>query len=444
MIDRYQTAEMRALWADQRRFEIWREVEIAAAEAMAELGVVPAAAAKNIREKAAFEVERVLEIEETVHHDVIAFLTNMAEHIGPDSRWVHLGMTSSDLLDTTLAVQCKEAGGLIVEELDRLRDVIVRRAKEHRRSVCIGRSHGIHAEPTTFGLKLLVWCDQLNRDRRRLLSAIESVSVGQISGPVGTFAHLDPLVEQKVCERLGLEVSPVSTQVVARDRHAEFLNALALLGATLETLSVEIRHLQRTEVHEVEEPFGKGQKGSSAMPHKKNPILTERLTGMARLLRTNALAGVENVALWHERDISHSSVERVILPDSTTLAHYMLRKAIFLMEGLVVDTDRMQQNLELTHGLYHSGAVLLALAQGGISREDAYAAVQAVAMRCWETGTDFETLVRQDKKIIGWLDEDQLNRCFSLERHLSSVDMLFARVLREQSDVPKAGHESAG
>jgi len=431
MIERYQTAEMQALWADQRRFEIWRDVEVAAAEAMAALGIVPEEAAKNIREKAAFEVERVLEIEETVHHDVIAFLTNMAEHIGPDSRWVHLGMTSSDLLDTTLAVQCKEAGELILEELERLRGAVIARAKEHRRSVMIGRSHGVHAEPTTFGLKLLVWADQLARDRRRIREAIQSVAVGQISGPVGTFAHLDPLVEQKVCERLGLGVSAVSTQVIARDRHAEFLGALSLLGAALETMAIEIRHLQRTEVHEVEEPFGKGQKGSSAMPHKKNPILAERLTGMARLLRTNALAGVENIALWHERDISHSSVERVILPDSTTLAHYMLKKAVFLMQGLVVFPERMRRNLESTHGLYHSGAVLLALARNGISREDAYAAVQKVAMRCWEEERSFEALVRDDSEITDWLNAEQLDECFSLERHLGQVDMLFDRVLGE-------------
>jgi len=429
MIERYQTPEMAALWSDRRKYEIWREVELAAVDAMSELGVVPEAAAKTIRQKANFDVQRVLEIEETVHHDVIAFLTNMAEYIGPDSRWVHLGMTSSDLLDTTLAVQCKEAGELILEELEKLHAVIVRQAREHRGTVMMGRSHGIHAEPTTFGLKMLVFADQLKRDRRRIKAAIRTVAVGQISGPVGTFAHLDPLVERKVCERLELEVSAVSTQVVARDRHAEFLNALAVLGATLETLAVEIRHLQRTEVHEVEEPFGKGQKGSSAMPHKKNPILSERLTGMARLLRTNALAAVENVALWHERDISHSSVERVILPDSTTLAHYMLRKAIFLIDGLVVFPERMKRNLESTHGLYHSGAVLLALARNGITREDAYSAVQRVAMRCWEEERSFESLVREDEAICGWLSGDELDACFDLQRHLGQVDMLFARVL---------------
>jgi adenylosuccinate lyase len=429
MIERYQTPEMKALWADQRRFEIWRDVEIAACDALAARGEIPRDAAATIREKANFDAARVLEIENVVHHDVIAFLTNMAEYIGPDSRWVHLGMTSSDLLDTTLAVQCKDAGELILASLDELRAVVLRRAIEHKHTVMMGRSHGIHAEPTTFGLKLLVWVDQLARDRDRIVRAIDSVAVGQISGPVGTFAHIDPSVELAVCERLGLSVSPVSTQVVARDRHAEFLNALALLGATMETMAIEIRHLQRTEVHEVEEPFGKGQKGSSAMPHKKNPILTERLTGMARLLRTNALAAVENVALWHERDISHSSVERVILPDSTTLAHYMLRKAVFLMEGLVVFPDRMKRNLDSTHGLYHSGAVLLALAKNGIKREDAYAVVQRVAMRCWDEEKAFDVLAREDAEILSMLESDQLEACFSLDRHLGQVDMLFERVV---------------
>jgi adenylosuccinate lyase len=429
MIDRYQTPEMAELWAETRKYGIWREVELAAVEAMAEAGVVPADAARTIREKARFDVDRVLEIEATVHHDVIAFLTNMAEYIGPDSRWVHLGMTSSDLLDTTLAVQCKEAGALIQSELERLRQCLLERAIEHKRTVLMGRSHGIHAEPTTFGLKLLVFVDQLQRDRKRLSAAIERVAVGQISGPVGTFAHVDPQVEQRVCERLGLAVSPVSTQVVARDRHAEFLAVLALLGTTLEALAIEIRHLQRSEVQEVEEPFGKGQKGSSAMPHKKNPILAERISGMSRLLRANAHAAMENVALWHERDISHSSVERVILPDSTTLAHYMLRKMHFLIDGLVVHADRMRRNLDSSHGLYHSGAVLLALARNGILREDAYAAVQKVAMRCWQEEREFESLVREDAQITGWLSPKQLAECFDLGRHLAHVDALFARVL---------------
>ncbi len=429
MIERYQTPEMAGLWADDGRFEIWRDVEVAACEALADLGEIPAEAARTIREQAGFDVDRIHEIEATTNHDVIAFLTSMAEHIGPDSRWVHLGMTSSDLLDTTLAVQCKRAGELILEELDRLIAATTARAVEHKRTVMIGRSHGVHAEPTTFGLKLLVWVDELKRDRARLAAAIERVAVGQISGPVGTFAHIAPEVEARVCEHFGLGVSPVSTQVVQRDRHAEFLNAIALCGATLETVAIEVRHLQRTEVREAEEPFGKGQKGSSAMPHKRNPILCERLTGMARLLRTNAQAAIENVALWHERDISHSSVERVILPDSTTLLHYMLRKTVPLIEGLRVFPERMRENLESTGGLYHSGAILLALAREGLTREEAYRIVQAAAMRSWEEARPFEEVARADEELARHLDADALDACFDLQRHLRHVDTIFARVL---------------
>ncbi|HKK71506.1 MAG TPA: adenylosuccinate lyase [Candidatus Krumholzibacteria bacterium] len=432
MIERYQTPEMAGLWADDGRFEIWRDVEVAACEALAELGEIPAEAARTIREKAGFDVARIHEIEATTNHDVIAFLTSMAEHIGPDSRWVHLGMTSSDLLDTTLAVQCKRAGELILEELDRLITATTARAVEHKRTVMIGRSHGVHAEPTTFGLKLLVWVDELKRDRARLTAAIERVAVGQISGPVGTFAHIAPEVEARVCAHFGLGVSPVSTQVVQRDRHAEFLNAIALCGATLETMAIEVRHLQRTEVREAEEPFGKGQKGSSAMPHKRNPILCERLTGMARLLRTNAQAAIENVALWHERDISHSSVERVILPDSTTLLHYMLRKTVPLIEGLRVFPERMRENLESTGGLYHSGAILLALAREGLTREEAYRIVQAAAMRSWEEGRPFEEVARADEELARHLDADALDACFDLQRHLRHVDTIFARVLGDE------------
>ena len=432
MIERYQTPEMAGLWADDGRFEIWRDVEVAACEALAELGEIPAEAARTIREKAGFDVARIHEIEATTNHDVIAFLTSMAEHIGPDSRWVHLGMTSSDLLDTTLAVQCQRAGRLILDELDRLITATTTRAVEHKRTVMIGRSHGVHAEPTTFGLKLLVWVDELKRDRARLAAAIERVAVGQISGPVGTFAHIAPDVEARVCAHFGLDVSPVSTQVVQRDRHAEFLNAIALCGATLETMAIEIRHLQRTEVREAEEPFGKGQKGSSAMPHKRNPILCERLTGMARLLRTNAQAAIENVALWHERDISHSSVERVILPDSTTLLHYMLRKTVPLIEGLRVFPERMRENLESTGGLYHSGAILLALAREGLTREEAYRIVQAAAMRGWEEGRPFEEVARADDELTRHLDADALDACFDLQRHLRHVDTIFARVLGDE------------
>jgi adenylosuccinate lyase len=432
MIERYQTPQMNAIWSDQRRLEIWREVEVAVCEAQADLGVIPKQAAAEIASKAAFEVERVHEIEDMVQHDVIAFLTNMAEHIGPQSRFVHLGMTSSDLLDTTLAVQCKEAGELLLTELDRLRKILIGRAQEHRRTLMMGRSHGIHAEPTTFGLKLLVWVDELRRARRRLVAAIETVSVGQISGPVGTFAHIRPEVEEAVCKRLSLAVAPVSTQIVQRDRHGEFMAALALLAASLEKFALEIRHLQRTEVHEVEEPFGRGQKGSSAMPHKKNPILCERISGMARLVRGNLVAALEDVALWHERDISHSSVERVILPDSTTLLHYMLLKTSHVMEGLRVFPERMRENLEQVPGIYHSGALLLELARAGISREEAYSLVQECALKAWEGEGVFEALVRADQRITEHLDAKALDSVFDLERHLAQVDRLFSRVLAQE------------
>jgi len=419
MIERYQTPEMNELWSDRRRFSIWRDVEVAVCDALAELGHIPPDAAATIREKADFDPARVLEIEDVVQHDVIAFLTNMAEYIGPDSRWVHLGMTSSDLLDTTLAVQCKEAGEVLLTSMDTLRAVVIRRAQEHKHT-------------TTFGLKLLVWVDELRRGRKRLAAAVESISVGQVSGPVGTFAHIDPRAEEVVCERLGLKPAPVSTQVVQRDRHAEFLAAIAMVGATLEKISVEIRHLMRTEVNEVEEPFGKGQKGSSAMPHKKNPILSERISGMARILRGHLVAGLENVALWHERDISHSSVERIILPDATTLLHYMLLKTTQLMDGLRVFPERMQANLDHTRGLWHSGTILLALARKGVTREDAYAAVQKVALHAWETKQDFESQARDDAGLNELLTAEELDECFRLDRHLAHVDDLFTRVLAQE------------
>jgi adenylosuccinate lyase len=432
MIERYQTPEMNGIWSDRRRLEIWREVEVAVCEAQAELGVIPREAAASIAAGAQFELERVQEIEETVHHDVIAFLTNLAEHIGDDARFVHLGMTSSDLLDTSLAVQCKEAGELLLVELDHLREILVVRAQEHRRTVMMGRSHGIHAEPTTFGLKLLVWVDELRRARRRLLAATETVAVGQISGPVGTFAHIRPEVEAAVCAALGLAVAPISTQIVQRDRHAEFMASLALLAASLEKFALEIRHLQRTEVHEVEEPFTSGQKGSSAMPHKKNPILCERIVGMARLVRGNLVPALENVALWHERDISHSSVERVILPDSTTLVHYMLKKMSYVMEGLRVLPERMRENLEQVPGIYHSGALLLGLVRAGISREDAYTLVQECALKAWEGEGEFEALVRADPRVLRLLDTETLDAVFDLQRHLAHVDRLFERVLAQE------------
>jgi adenylosuccinate lyase len=396
---------------------------------LSELGKIPADAVERIREKAAFTVERIDEIEATTDHDVIAFLTNVAEYIGNDSRYVHLGLTSSDLLDTALSLQLKQAGEILLARLDELRDAVKRRAIEHKKTIMIGRSHGVHAEPTTFGLKLLVWYDELGRRRGALERAVELVSYGKVSGSVGNYAHLDPAAEELVMEKLGLKPAPVSTQIVQRDRHAEFVGAIALAGATIEKMAVEVRGLQRTEVLEVEEFFKKGQKGSSSMPHKRNPILSERMCGMARLLRGYATASIENVALWHERDISHSSIERVILPDSTITLHYMLVKWTRLMDNLLVYPENMMKNVEMTHGLIYSQKLLLELAQAGLSREDAYALVQEAAMDTWNTGTPFEANVRARKGITDKVDEAVLRDVFSLDNFVKEVDTIFERLV---------------
>jgi adenylosuccinate lyase len=429
MIERYTLPEMGDIWSEQNKFQKWLDFEIVVCEALAELGEIPAEAVERIREKAAFTVERINEIEETTDHDVIAFLTNVAEYIGNDSRYVHLGLTSSDLLDTALSVQLKEAGGLLLERLDELREVVKRRAIEHKKTLMIGRSHGIHAEPTTFGLKLLMWYDELGRRRGALERAVDLVSYGKVSGSVGNYAHLDPRVEELVMEKLGLKPAPVSTQVIQRDRHAEFLSAIALAGATIEKMAVEVRGLQRTEVLEVEEFFKTGQKGSSSMPHKRNPILSERMTGMARLLRGYSMTGMENVALWHERDISHSSVERIILPDATITLHYMLVKWTKLMDNLVVYTEKMRENIDLTHGLVFSQKLLLELAQAGLSREDAYALVQDAATETWRTGKPFEESVRALEGITGRVDEDTLGSVFQLDNFVKEVDTIFERLV---------------
>jgi len=429
VIARYRTPEMSALWSLRRKYELWREVEIAVCEVRADRGEIPAEAARVIRERADFDVDRILEIEETVQHDVIAFLTCMAERIGPESRYVHEGMTSSDLVDTAFALQLKEAGAILQRALRELMDVVKRRALEHKRTTMVGRSHGIHAEPTTFGLKLLVYWAALRRGLKRLEAATAEVAVGQISGAVGTMAHLDPGVEAEVMRRLGLAAAPCATQVVQRDRHAAFLAAVALVGATLEQMAVEIRNLQRTDVHEVEEPFGKGQKGSSAMPHKKNPIVSERLTGMARLLRGYAHTALENVALWHERDISHSSTERIIFPDACHLLHYMLRKMTWLMDGLVVFPERMLENMAKVKGMVFSQTVLLALVRRGVVREEAYGAVQRCAMRVWDEGIEFRRALQEDPWIREHLPDAELERCFDLAYHQRHIDHIFARTL---------------
>jgi adenylosuccinate lyase len=429
MIERYTLPEMGGIWSEQNKFQKWLEFEILACEALAEFGEIPREAVARIREKAAFDVRRVEEIEAETHHDVIAFLTNVAEHIGNDSRYVHLGLTSSDLLDTTLSCQLKEAGLLLLRRVDELRSAVRDRAVEHKRTVMMGRTHGIHAEPITFGLKLLMWYDELGRRRALLERAVETVSYGKVSGAVGNYAHTSPKVEEYVLGKLGLKVAPVSTQIVQRDRHAEFVGALALCASSLDKMATEIRNLQRTDVLEVEEPFAKGQKGSSAMPHKRNPIVCERVAGLARLVRGHAVAAMENVALWHERDISHSSVERVILPDATITLDYMLVKFTAVVRGMVVYPERMLANIDKVHGLIFSQKLLIELARAGLSREEAYGLVQGAAMETWDSGRPFEEAVRAREAITSLLDEDTLGSVFTMDNFIREVDTVFERVL---------------
>ena len=428
MIDRYTTPEMAQIWSEQNKFETWKKVEITVTEVLSDRGEVPEEAVKVINEKAAFSVERILEIEKITRHDVIAFLTNMAENIGPESRFIHMGMTSSDLLDTSLALLCQEAGEIILGKLKTFKKVLRKKSIEHRESYQIGRSHGVHAEPITFGLKLALWSEEIGRHIVRWERAVESIATGKISGAVGTYQHLDPEVEEEACKRLGLQAATVSNQVVQRDHHAEYLTSLAIMAASLEKIAVEIRHLQRTEVLEAEEYFQKGQKGSSAMPHKRNPIVTERITGMARLLRGNAMVAMENVALWHERDISHSSVERVIIPDSTTLMDYMLNKMIYLLENLLIYPDNMLKNLHKTGGLIFSQEVLLALVKKGATREDAYAMVQRNAMQVWDEQKDFKKLLKDDQEIIALLNEDEIDNLFNLKKVMININKIYKRL----------------
>lgn len=428
MIRRYTNPEMGRIWTEERRYDTWLAVELAAADAMAAVGIVPADAARELREKARFDIARIEEIEKTTQHDVIAFTTSVAEHVGPSARWLHFGLTSSDVVDTAQALQLVEATDLILRLMNGLRDAIRARAEEHRRTPMIGRTHGVHAEPMTFGLKLALWYDQLGRDIGRVTRARTAIAVGQISGAVGTFAHLDPSIEADVCRRLGLAPAPISTQVIQRDRHAELMSALAITGASLETFALEIRGLQKTEIGEVEEPFAKGQKGSSAMPHKRNPIGCEQIVGLARLLRANAMAAFENVALWHERDISHSSVERVILPDSFIALDHMLRRFTRIVSGMVVYADRMRENLERSRGVVFSGQVLLELARRDISREQAYEWVQRNAMRSFHERLDFRTLLLADADVMRVLGAREIDRAFDLDEQLRNVDAIFARV----------------
>jgi len=428
MIERYTTPEMASIWSDENKYETWKKVEITVTEVLSDRGEVPYEALKVINEKATFSVERILEIEQTTRHDVIAFLTNLSENIGPESRFIHMGMTSSDLLDTSLALLCNEAGQIILAKLKKFMEVLRKQAIKHRKSFQIGRSHGVHAEPITFGLKLALWSEEIRRHITRWERAVESISTGKISGAVGTYQHLDPEVEQEVCKKLDLQAATVSNQVVQRDHHAEYLTTLAIVAATLEKIAVEIRHLQRTEVLEAEEYFQKGQKGSSAMPHKRNPIVTERITGMARLLRGNAIVAMENVALWHERDISHSSVERVIIPDSTTAMDYMLNKMIHLIENLLVYPENMLKNLSKTGGLIFSQEVLLALVKKGAIREDAYALVQRNAMMVWEDKKDFKSLLKSDADIMNLLTEHEIDALFDLDKVMTNINKIYKRL----------------
>ena len=428
MIQRYTHPEMGAIWSDQRRYETWLEVELAAADAMADAGLIPRDAASELRARASFDIARIDEIEQTTQHDVIAFTTAVAERVGPAARWLHFGLTSSDVLDTALAIQMREASGLIVRDLGVLMEAVRERAEEHRRTPMIGRTHGVHAEPMTLGLKLALWYAELQRDLDRVLRARQIVSVGKISGAVGTFAHLDPAIEQRVCERLGLEPAPVSSQIIQRDRHAELLSTLAITAASLEKFALEIRGLQKTEIGEVEEPFAKGQKGSSAMPHKRNPIGSEQIVGLARLIRANAMAALENIALWHERDISHSSVERVILPDSFIALDHMLRRFTRIVRGMVVYPERMLENLGRSRGVVFSGTVLLELARRGVSREQAYEWVQRNAMRSFHEKSDFKHLLLADRDVMQVLAPADIEKALSLDDQLRNVDAVFARV----------------
>jgi adenylosuccinate lyase len=428
MIRRYTNPEMGAVWSDQRRYDAWLQVELAATDAMAEGGIVPSDAARELRARASFDPARIEEIEQTTQHDVIAFTTAVAERVGPAARWLHFGLTSSDVLDTALALQMRDACAIIVKGIAAAMEAVRDRAEEHRRTPMIGRTHGVHAEPMTFGLKLALWYAELQRDLDRVLRARDVISVGKISGAVGTFAHLDPEIEARVCERLGLQPAPVSSQVIQRDRHAELLSALAITAASLEKFALEIRGLQKTEIGEVEEPFGKGQKGSSAMPHKRNPIGCEQIVGLARLVRANAIAAYENIALWHERDISHSSVERVILPDSFIALDHMLRRFTRIARGMVVYPDRMKENLDRSRGVAFSGTVLLELARRGVSREQAYDWVQRNAMRSFHEKRDFKELLLADADVTKVLPRAEIDKAFDLDDQLRNVDKIFARV----------------
>jgi adenylosuccinate lyase len=427
MIERYTLPAMGAIWTEKNKLDNWLKIEIAACEAWASMGKIPLEAVKNIEERANFDVERIHEIEAEVRHDVIAFLTNVGEYVGDDSKYIHLGMTSSDILDTGLAMQMRDSVDLILEKKVKLQNIIALLADKYKYTLCIGRTHGIHGEPTTFGLKMAVWFTEIERNIERLHQAREAIACGAISGAVGNFAHLNPLVEEYVCTKMDLKICPVSTQIIQRDRHAQFMTTLAVVGSSLEKMATEIRNLQRTEILEVEEPFEKGQKGSSAMPHKRNPMMSERVAGLSRVLRGNALAALENVALWHERDLTHSSVERVIIPDSCILLDYMLQKFIGVMEGLVVYEDNMTRNINKTLGLVFSQQLLLALVGKGMLREESYSIVQEIAMHSWNETIAFKELVLEDQRMMSLLSIDEIDKIFDFGIYTANVDYIFKR-----------------
>ncbi len=444
MIPRYTRPDMGRIWSDENRFRTWLAVEVAATETLAEAGLVPKDAARAIRERADFNLERIQEIEAEVRHDVIAFTTAVAEIVGPQARWFHYGLTSNDVVDTAQALLIQQASTIIADDLQKLRDALERRAWEFKDTPMVGRTHGVHAEPITFGFKLANWYAEVVRNIARFERASADMRVGKFSGAVGTFAHLSPELEEKICERLGLEAAPVSSQVIQRDRHAAYMSTLAVIACTLDKIATEIRHLQRTEVREAEEYFSEKQKGSSAMPHKRNPVTCEQISGLARVVRSNAQAAFENVALWHERDISHSSVERIILPDSTTLLDYMLNKTTNLIDTMFIYSERMRANLDSTGGLVFSGQLLLDLVEHGVSREDAYRMVQRHAMHAWKEGLNFHDLVMADGEITGRVPRKQIEMAFDLNRQLRNIDKIFARVFQDERGRPGKAKASIG
>lgn len=433
MIERYTLPEMGAIWTEQNRYQKWLEVELAVCEAWSKLGKIPPKALQQIKKKAGFSIKRIEEIEKIVKHDMIAFLTSLSEHVGKDSRYIHLGLTSYDIVDTALSLVIKESFNKIIKDIKSLKKVIKSRALFYKKSVVVGRTHGVHAEPITFGIKLLVWHEEVERHLRRIQNALEVISFGRISGAVGTYVHIDPKVELYALNKLGLKPVKVSTQVLQRDRHAEALFVLALLCSSLDKFAVEIRHLQKTEVLEVEEPFTKGQKGSSAMPHKKNPVRAERISGLARVTRANLQVAMENIPLWHERDISHSSTERIIFPDSFILTDFILFETIDIFKNWKVHPERMIKNIDLTRGLIFSQMVLLALLKKNISREYAYQLVQKNSLKAWKEDLDFKNLIQSDKEIIKLLSQDEINKCFSLESYLEKIDYIFDKVFSDEN-----------